>query len=112
MSAFGRELPASLVQRATVLGTVSIGFMFFVVLLLTISESTAGLNEILFEAASAFGTVGLSIGLTPNLSVMGEWIIIVTMFIGKLGPLTIGLTMAQRSERDLYRYPQERVTIG
>jgi len=112
VSAFGRELPASLVQRAMVLGTVSIAFMFFVVLLLTISESTAGLNEILFEAASAFGTVGLSIGLTPNLSVMGEWIIIVTMFIGKLGPLTIGLTMAQRSERDLYRYPQERVTIG
>lgn len=112
VSAFGRELPASLVQRAMVLGTVSIAFMFLVVMLLTISESTAQFDEILFEAASAFGTVGLSIGLTPNLSIMGELIIIVTMFIGKLGPLTIGLTMAQRTERDLYRYPHERVTIG
>ena len=112
VTAFGRELPASLVQRAMVLGAVSMTFMFLVVFLLTISESKASFETILFEAASAFGTVGLSLGLTPNLSVFGEWIIIVTMFIGKLGPLTIGLTMLQRTEHDLYRYPQERVTIG
>jgi len=111
-TAFGRELPASLVQRAMVLGTVSVAFMFLVVFLLTISEGAADLSAIVFEATSAFGTVGLSTGLTPNLSVVGEWLIIATMFVGKLGPLTIGLTMAQRTEHDLYRYPQERVTIG
>lgn len=111
-TAFGRELPASLVQRALVVGAVSLAFMFLVVFLLTISEGKAQLDAILFEAASAFGTVGLSIGLTPDLSVVGEWVIITTMFVGKLGPLTVGLTMAQRAGRDLYRYPQERVTIG
>ncbi|MCY3638453.1 MAG: Trk family potassium uptake protein, partial [Chloroflexi bacterium] len=61
---------------------------------------------------SAFGTCGLSLGITPALSPIGQVIIAATMFVGKLGPLMIGVTMAQGSEQDLYRYAQERVTIG
>ena len=111
-TAFGREIPRSLVQRAFVVGAISIAFVFLVILLLSISERGADFLDIVFEAISAFGTVGLSTGLTPDLSSSGQLIIIATMFLGKLGPLTVGLTMVQRRERDLYRYPQERVTIG
>ena len=111
-TAFGREIPLSMVQRAFVVGAISIAFVFFVIVLLSISERGVDFLAIVFEVVSAFGTVGLSTGLTPELSSGGRLIIIATMFLGKLGPLTVGLTMAQRGERDLYRYPQERVTIG
>lgn len=111
-SAFGREIPASQVQRAFLILVMSLLFVFVVILILSVTERGLGFLDILFETASAFGTVGLSTGITPLLSDYGRLIIAATMFIGKLGPLTIGLTMAYRPEQDLYRYAQERVTIG
>ena len=111
-TAFGREIPLSQVQRAFVVGAISLAFVFLMIILLSISERGVDFLAIVFEATSAFGTIGLSTGLTPELSNMGRVLIIATMFLGKLGPLTVGLTMVQRRERDLYRYPQERVTIG
>ena len=111
-SAFGREVPDSQVNRSYLILFVSVAFVFLVVALLSITEEGTPMREIFFEAMSAFGTCGLSLGITPALSTYGQLIIIATMFIGKLGPLMIGLTMTQRSENDLYRYAQERVTIG
>ncbi len=111
-AAFGREIPENQIRRAYFILIVSAVFVFLVVLTLTITERGANLMDILYETASAFGTVGLSTGITPSLSAIGQVLIVATMFIGKLGPLTVGLTMAQRPEHDLYRYAQERVTIG
>ncbi len=111
-SAFGREVPDSQVNRSYLILFVSVAFVFLVVGLLSITEEGTPMREIFFETMSAFGTCGLSTGITPALSTYGQMIIAATMFIGKLGPLMIGLTMAQRSENDLYRYAQERVTIG
>ena len=111
-TAFGREIPEPQIRRAYFILIVSAVFVFLVVLTLTITERGANLMDILYETASAFGTVGLSTGITPSLSAIGQIIIVATMLIGKLGPLTVGLTMAQRPEHDLYRYAQERVTIG
>ena len=110
--AFGREIPRLLVQRAMVIGAISITFVFIVAMLLTFSQTGFDFIDLLFEAVSAFGTVGLSTGLTAEVSQWGQAIIVGTMFIGRLGPLAIGLAMAQRTEADLYRYPSERVTIG
>lgn len=67
--------------------------------------------EALFEVISAFGTVGLSTGLTPNLSLFGKMIIILTMFVGRLGPLTIALAIGKK-ESPRFRYAQEKVLIG
>jgi trk system potassium uptake protein TrkH len=67
--------------------------------------------ECLFEVVSAFGTVGLSTGITPGLSSAGKTIIIVTMFIGRLGPLTIALAMGQR-EKPRFKYAEEKILIG
>ena len=112
VSAFGREVPDRQVQRAYLILSVSAAFVFLVVMLLSITEDGADTLAVIFETVSAFGTCGLSLGITSALSPLGQLIIAATMFIGKLGPLMIGVTMAQGSENDLYRYARERVTIG
>ena len=111
-TAFGREIPASQVQRAMVIGSLATALVFLVATVLTFSESEFDFIDLFFESVSAFGTVGLSTGLTPSLSSMGHLILIITMFVGRLGPLAIGLAMAQHTETDVYRYAQERVTMG
>ena len=111
-SAFGREVPDRQVQRAYLILSVSAAFVFLVVMSLSITEDGADTLAVIFEAISAFGTCGLSLGITSALSPVGQLIITATMFVGKLGPLLIGVTMSQGSENDLYRYAQERVTIG
>ena len=111
-SAFGREIPRTLLLRVQVIGAVSVTFVFVTVLMLTFAEGGGDFIALLFESVSAFGTVGLSTGITPDLSYWGHVILIIAMFVGRLGPLTIGLAMARRRERDLYRFAQEQVTIG
>ena len=111
-SGFGREIPWAQVQRAMVIGGIGFGFLFFVTVLVGTIEDGFQFLDLLFEVTSAFGTVGLSTGLTSDLSTWSKLILVVTMFLGKLGPLTLGLTMAQQPERHLYRYPQEGVVIG
>jgi trk system potassium uptake protein TrkH len=67
---------------------------------------------ILYEVTSAFGTVGLSMGLTPELSDIGRVIIVLMMFIGRLGPFTMAYALGPKVEKELYRYPEGRITIG
>ena len=110
--AFGREIPPELVQRALVIGAISTAFVFLVALMLTFSESGFDFIDLFFESVSAAGTVGLSTGLTSDLSDWGHLILIGAMFVGRLGPLTLVLAMARHPEGDIYRYSQERVTIG
>jgi trk system potassium uptake protein TrkH len=111
-SAFGREIPQVQVQRAVSIVMAALVFVFLMTLILTISEREFALRDLLFESVSAFGTVGLSTGVTGELSRWGHLILIVSMFIGRVGPLTLGLIMIQRGKSDIYRFAQERVTIG
>ena len=109
--AFGREFNPQQIYRALVVVMLSIGMLALVVLLLTITEEFRFL-DIMFETVSAFGTVGLSAGITPQLSVAGRLIITATMFIGRLGPLTLALSLIQRQHHVNYRYPTDTVRIG
>ena len=68
--------------------------------------------RLFFEAVSAFGTVGLSTGSTPGLSTAGQLLVTLLMFIGRLGPLTVAVAVAQRQRRPLYRYVEEDVMVG
>ncbi len=111
-SVFSREIPDVQVRRALLVGAIATAFVFSIVALLTLSNSGFDFLELFFESVSAFGTVGWSTGITPQLSDWGHLILVVAMFVGRIGPFTVGLAMAQRTERDPYRFAQERVTIG
>lgn len=95
--------------------TVTMSGLFVVMLVtmvLTVTESGKDFLMILFEATSAFGTVGLSMGLTPELSPLGKMVIILTMFAGRVGPLTIAYAVTLRRQPDPFRYPKGRMMIG
>lgn len=68
--------------------------------------------RIFFEVTSAFGTVGLSTGITPILSSFGKFLLMMTMFAGRVGPLTLALAVAIKEDKFLYKYPEEKVMVG
>ncbi|OGO02629.1 MAG: Trk family potassium uptake protein [Chloroflexi bacterium RBG_13_54_8] len=109
--AFGREFRTEQVYRALALVMLSLGLVAVVVLVLTRTEKFSFIN-LLFETVSAFGTVGLSTGITPHLSTAGQLIIIATMLAGRLGPLTLALSLVQRQRPAAYRYPEDQIRIG
>ena len=108
---FGRELKTQQIHRALTVVMLSLSMVAAMVLALTITEKVEFIDA-LFETFSAFGTVGLTTGITPGLSTAGKAIIAVTMFAGRLGPLTMALSLVQRQQRTMYRYPQDDVRIG
>ncbi|MBN1342809.1 MAG: potassium-transporting ATPase subunit KdpA [Phycisphaerae bacterium] len=109
----GRTIPMDLVRRAGVLLILMFGLVSLTTLLLTFSESeNARFQEILFEAISACGTVGLSCGITSELTAFGRFVIMAAMFVGRLGPLTLLLALAGRERPSRYGFPEEGVIIG
>ncbi|TXC89574.1 Ktr system potassium transporter B [Metabacillus litoralis] len=95
---FERKVSIKIINRAITVIVLSLGVIVAVTLLLTLTEHSNNTSffVILFEATSAFGTVGLSMGLTPDLSAWGKIIITITMFIGRLGPLTLAYALSQK----------------
>lgn len=111
-SAFGREIPARQVRSALVIGAIATAIVFVVIVSLSITDGAFDFLDLFFEGVSAFGTVGLSTGITSALSPWGQLILIAAMFVGRVGPFTIGIAMAQQPDLDRYRFVEERVTIG
>ncbi len=108
---YRRRVPDRLVREALVVVAMGIFVVALgVFVLLTVEEMA--LRDALFEVVSAFGTVGLSTGVTPDLTVAGKIVLMVIMLTGRIGPLTLALAIGQRGERHLYDYPEERVVIG
>lgn len=116
---FQRRIPDENVSRAVSIAFFSIIVIASFTLLLLISEmgnlshqESRGLFlELLFEVFSAFGTVGLSTGITPGLSDMGKILVSVLMLIGRLGPLTVAIAIGSQ-KRVKYRYPKENLLVG
>ena len=109
--AFGREFNSQQLYRAIAVVILSLGLVALVGFLLALHEE-ASFISLLFETLSAFGTVGLSTGITPHLSLAGRIIITITMFVGRLGPLALTMALLQRQRASQYRYPEETVRIG
>lgn len=114
---FGRTIPKQVYRRAAVIVFLGLGIVIASTLLLSMTESIGTQSNhyflsLLFESTSAFGTVGLSTGITPYLSSLGKVVIMCTMFIGRLGPLTIALAIAMRKDKIDYRYPEEKLMVG
>lgn len=112
VSAFGREIQLDVIRRAMVVGAVATAFLTVTVFTLAALESDLALRDIMFEVFSAFGTVGLSTGITPDLGDASRVVVVVAMFIGRLGPLTMALLMAGREAHQPYRLAEGHVRIG
>jgi len=108
----GRTLPKEVIQKAWALTTSGVTLIFLIVSILSLTEK-ADFLTVLFEVTSAFGTVGLSLGITPHLTDVGKIAIILTMFIGRVGPLTLAFVLSQKKNKKAHiKYPDERIMIG
>ncbi|WP_313800872.1 TrkH family potassium uptake protein [Cytobacillus sp.] len=108
---FNRELHEEDVRKSVVVSTLAVLLCFVATIILTASEQFTTL-EIIFEVSSAFGTTGLSMGITPELSSIGKIVIITLMFIGRIGILSFIFLFSKREKEVNYHYPKERVIIG
>jgi potassium uptake TrkH family protein len=111
VTAFGRRLPAHAQRQAFAIATIALTAVVVSTLLL-MANSEFTLSQSLFEAFSAFGTVGLSTGITADVAVAGQWILILLMYLGRVGPHTLGVALALRERQRLYGFPEERPIIG
>jgi trk system potassium uptake protein len=106
-----RRLPREVQRQAVTVALAGVGLVVSgTVLLLVITRES--LDVVLFEVVSAFATVGLSTGITPDVPAAGQVLLIVLMFVGRLGPVTFASALALRGRPTLYRLPEERPIVG
>ena len=108
---FGRRVREPDLMRAVAVSLLVTLFVFTVAMVLAFAGSFSFVRT-LFEAVSASATVGLSTGITPSISEPGRLVLIVAMFAGRLGPVTLMVALAARERRAPYRWPEESVRIG
>ncbi|MEZ0481535.1 TrkH family potassium uptake protein [Planococcus sp. SSTMD024] len=107
---FNRAIPSHLLERSLAIVFISMTAIFAGILVLSYTEN-APFEWIVFEAFSAFGTVGLSMGLTGELSVIGKIVIMILMFIGRIGPVTLAFALA-RQHKEPIRHPKGDIFTG
>jgi trk system potassium uptake protein TrkH len=109
---FYRNIAAKTFEKALIVVILSILVISVCFLLLLNFEREFKMSELIFESVSAFGTVGLSTGITSDLSFMSRLTLIATMFIGRIGPLTLLVAIGRMESRAALRYPEENIMIG
>lgn len=109
---FRRRILTETILKALAVFISGLMIVLITTFLLSLTETSQDFIVYLFEATSAFGTVGLSMGLTPELSALGRAIIIITMFVGRLGPLTIVFAISKRHKKESYHHPKGNIMIG
>lgn len=109
--AFGRRVPDEAQREALTVVLLAVGLVALgSLLLLAITHLPP--RDVVFEAVSAFATVGLSTGITPDLPPEAQAVVILLMFVGRIGPITAAAALALRARPTPYRYPEERPIVG
>lgn len=108
---FKRRISQALIYKAFSVILIAATLVIFVTMMMSITEKASFL-QILFEVVSAFGTVGLTTGITPTLTEQGKIWIILTMFAGRVGPVTLALALALRTKKGMVQYPEGKIIIG
>ena len=111
VDAFGREIGSAVLRQALTVALLGVALVVTGTLTLLV-VSGLSLDVVLFETISAFATVGLSTGITADLPAAGQYVLIVLMFLGRTGPVTLATALVLRERRRLYRRPEERVLVG
>ncbi len=113
---FKKRINKELVYKAFAVVVVALSLVFLVTIVLSITERASGspFEYYLFEAASAFGTVGSTLGLTTKLTTIGKIIVALTMYSGRIGPLTLVLAIAirKRKKGNAIKYPEDKILVG
>ena len=107
----GRRIAPDVVRQALVVGSLAVALVVTGTLVLLLVTGR-GLDVVLFETTSAIGTVGLSTGITDGLPDAGRVVLVVLMFLGRLGPITLASALALRTRARRYERPEERPVIG
>ena len=110
--AFGRRFSKETIYKSFALFMIGTSIVIIVTMILSITEYGMDFLSVLFEATSAFGTAGLTLGITSSLSVIGKIVIIISMYIGRVGPLTVALALTHRQKKQGYKYPEGKILIG
>ena len=110
--AFHRRIPMESIIKAFVIMTLALTLVSVNTALICVWEPDCSFLQVLFEVVSGFGTVGLSTGITPHLLDSSKLLLCLTMFFGRLGPLTIACLWSYKSITGLVSYPEEKITIG
>ena len=113
-AAFGRRIAQVTIMRAIAIVGLSAGAVLLATVIMSIAERESGamLSNLLFEAVSAFAVVGYSTGITADLSAVSKVVLIVTMFVGRLGALTLAQALVAREHQSVVRYPEEVIKVG
>jgi trk system potassium uptake protein TrkH len=109
---FSRGIKNEDVVKAYTLVSLAISLVFASAFFLLIIQPELTLKEVLFEVVSAFGTVGLSLGITPDLHPLSKLIIIITMYLGRIGPLTVLYALSRVKPAGHYQFVEERIMVG
>lgn len=108
----GRTIPQSQVYKAMTIIVLSLAWIAFTTFCLLITEKDADFLSVLFEATSAFSILGLSLGLTAKLSLIGKCFMLLSMIFGRIGSLTLLLILLKKRETKDFSYPEERVMLS
>ncbi len=109
---FNRRIAKSVVQKAVAITALAFTFVMGALLLLLATQPRVPTVPLMFETFSAFGTVGLSMGATPHLNTFGKWVIILLMYVGRIGPVTLALAVAEKRSKGTVLYPEGKVVVG
>lgn len=109
---YNRKISIEYVKKSLAIICISLFFLLVATILLNATELKADFMTCLYEVASALGTVGLSKNLTPSLSVIGKIIIIIAMYIGRVGPITMAVGFNMKSKKTLIEFPEEDILVG
>ncbi|MEN6348248.1 MAG: potassium transporter TrkG, partial [Syntrophomonas sp.] len=108
---FERRIENNDVMQALTVALLAVAVLVVMTYLLSVTYH-GDLVKIVFEVASALGTVGLTLGITPELDTASKLLLIITMFLGRVGPLTLGFALALREKQPDIRYPKGKIMIG
>ena len=111
VTVFKREIDPKIVRKALAIIMVYIGLIFTVIFILSLSENFS-IIDISYEVSSAFATVGTSRGITANLSNLGKILITISMYLGRIGPMTMAYSLGLKSKTKYIRYPEANISIG
>jgi len=107
-----REISSQSVRKAFATIQLSLLVIGIAIVLVSYFNPNLDFEKIIFECFSAFGTVGLSMGITPQLAIASKWVLIVTMFLGRIGTLTLFVAFIRKVKTIRYKYPDEEIIIN